>query len=157
MANWSMPYWFDGNNLIGKSAAEARNDRKTCREFLRQLSGLSTARGGRFLVYFDGDAPDRSAPPRGVQVRYSAPLSTDGVILQKLAGTRNPAEVIVVTNDSGLRSACRDAGAKTMTWAEFTHTVRKKPGLRNRHQDREEPISVDEWARFFGLDEESLE
>ena len=152
-----MPYWFDGNNLIGKTVAQAKIDREIRRAFLRLLSDNATARGGRLLVFFDGDNPDRSMPPRGVQVRYSAPLSADDAILQGLTGIQNPGEVIVVTNDSGLRTRCRNAGAKTMNWGEFT-SVREKPGaVPQRLVNSEDPVNVDEWARYFGFDDDSLE
>jgi len=78
---------FDGNNLIGQSADAARKDRNTRRAFLSRLSSYVTLRGGRFLVFFDGDDPDRSMPPRGIQLRYSAPESTDDAIVRLLSGS----------------------------------------------------------------------
>ena len=81
-----MPYWFDGNNLIGQSAAAAKSDAGVRRAFLSTLSSLHRSGGGRFLVYFDGDDPDRSAAPPGVAVRYSAPVSADEAILRRLTG-----------------------------------------------------------------------
>ena len=152
----AMPYWFDGNNLIGQTAARARTDRETCLAFLRLLSSYATGRGGRFVVFFDGDDPDRSAPPRGVQVRFSAPISTDDAILLRLAGLKNPGDVIVVTNDLGLRTRCRDAGAKTMGWSDFSSMMNKAPKVARRRDEAETPVNVDEWARYFGLDRDSL-
>ena len=152
-----MPYWFDGNNLIGQTVVQTRIDPHPRRAFLTKLSELSRARGGRFLVFFDGDDPERTAPPRGVQVRFSAPLTADDRILQALAGIRNPGEVIVVTNDSELRSRCRDAGSKTMIWGEFDSTVNRGRRVPSSQTGKEDPVKVDEWARYFGLNEDSLE
>ncbi len=152
-----MPYWFDGNNLIGQTAAQTRADRQARLAFLERLSEYSTARGGRFVVFFDGDDPDRSMPPRGVQVRFSAPLSTDDRILQTLAGMQNPREIIVVTNDNALRGRCRDAGARTMGWGEFDAIKSKRQGPARGRAQKEDPVKVDEWARFLGLDKDSLD
>jgi predicted RNA-binding protein with PIN domain len=151
-----MPYWLDGNNLIGQTAARARNDKETRRAFLKLLSGYAAQRGGLFTVFFDGDDPDRSIPPSGVQVRYSAPLSTDDALLQRLCGLQHPGEVIVVTNDSELRSRCRNAGAQVLDWGEFNSVIRKGR-FRKNSTERNDPVDVDEWARFFGLDDDSLE
>jgi len=147
-----MPYWFDGNNLIGQSTARASADRETRRQFLSHLSTRFRSKGGRFLVYFDGDDPDRSMPPPGVKIRFSAPLSSDDAILRDIAAARNPADIIVVTNDRGLASRTKDFGAKSVTWAEFD--VRQKPAPDGRGASPEAAVDVDEWMRYFGMDDE---
>jgi hypothetical protein len=147
-----MPYWFDGNNLIGQSAAAARQDPKTRRSFLALLSGYATSRGGRFVVFFDGDDPDRAVPPRGVQVRYSAPLSTDDAILRHADGAPSPAEITVVTNDHGLAAQCRGSGLKTMDWRAFTDKMAASSGMRRNAAPKEEKVDLEEWSRYFGLD-----
>jgi hypothetical protein len=146
-----MPYWFDGNNLIGQSAQRARSDPKTRRAFLQYLSDLAKSGGGRFTVFFDGDDPERAVPPRGVQVRYCAPLSADETLCRSVEANRTPAEIIVVSNDHELRIRCRDAGSKTLTWNEFTSRKRTPASSDKRH--REEKVNVDEWIRYFGLNE----
>jgi len=153
-----MPYWFDGNNLIGQPARRSQKDPQTRTEFLALLSGLATSRGGRFLVFFDGDDPDRRMPPRGIQVRYSAPLSADEAILRRLCETPNPSEVIVVSNDSELRSRCRNIGAGTATWEQFTERARPRAKWHeNRPQTREEKVKVEEWMDYFGYAEDGPE
>ena len=151
-----MPYWFDGNNLIGQSAAVARREPKTRRAFLELLSGYATSRGGRFLVFFDGDDPDHANPPRGVRVRYSAPLSTDDTILHQASVARSTAEVIVVTNDRGLAARCRMAGIRIMDWREFTERMASASGSRRKQAVKEEKIDVEDWSRYFGLDPHNL-
>lgn len=148
-----MPYWFDGNNLVGQPAAQLRLDRRTKREFLEFLSSLTTGRSGRFTVFFDGDDPDRALPPRGVRVRYSAPLSTDEAMVRGIEETRTPSEFIVVTNDQSLAGRCRSAGARTMDWREFTVRTRR----RDRMRKEEKSVDIRDWARFLGLEEESLD
>ncbi len=154
-----MPYWFDGNNLIGQTTTQARGDRETRRAFLRCLGDYAAARGGRFMVFFDGDDPDREIPPRGVRIRFSAPLSADDAILNGLAGAQNAAETIVVTNDSELRRRCRDAGARTMDWKQFRSVMQKATVAPRGHAKikKDDPVDIDEWARYLGLDEDSLD
>ena len=144
-----MPYWFDGNSLVGRSAARLRSDRRTRQGFLEMLAGLHAARGGAFEVFFDGDDPDRARPPRGVRIRYCAPFSADDFIVQRLAEIRTPAEVTVVTNDRDLAHRCRDAGARTADWSGFTGKIR----FRRDAGGKEEPVDVEDWARFLGIDD----
>jgi predicted RNA-binding protein with PIN domain len=152
-----MPYFFDGNNLIGLSAERARGDRQTRRAFLELLSGYSSSRGGKFIAYFDGDDPDRAVPPKGVRVRYSAPLPSDDAIVRDIEGTRLPDEIIVVTNDRSLTSRCRHAGAQGMNWSGFIRRMEKRARPSLRRPKKEEQIDVKDWSKFFGLDPDSLE
>jgi predicted RNA-binding protein with PIN domain len=147
-----MPYWFDGNNLIGQSAAAAKADSRARRAFLSTLHSYQKSGGGGFLVYFDGDDPERSISPPGVSVRYSAPVSADEAILRRLREIAKPSEIIVVTNDWGLKSQCRSAGATVLTWQEFTEKMKSRR-LQNNRIDQPERVDVDEWIRYFGLDE----
>jgi len=149
-----MPYWFDGNNLIGQSAAAAKANPGVRREFLATLGSLHRAGGGRFLVYFDGDEADRAAPPPGVTVRYSAPVSADALILQRLREIRRSGEVIVVTNDRALMTRCRHESAQTVTWQEFMSKMQSRPPARPRKGIQEKPVDVDDWMKYFGFEGE---
>jgi hypothetical protein len=154
-----MPYWLDGNNLIGQPARVAREDKETRKIFLTLLSEYSVSRRHQFVVFFDGDDYDRTRSPRGVLVRHSAPLSSDSAILEKLHGAKIPADIIVVTNDRALSSRCRHSGARTMDWAQFTSQMEAgfdSPGHRHK-KPKEEKIQIDEWIDYFGLDKDSIE
>ena len=173
-----MPYWFDGNNLIGLSAAGAHADRPSRAAFLSALSDWRGAGGGRFLVWFDGDDPADIRPPSGVAVRYSAPESADDAICRRLREIERPGEVIVVTNDFELSSRCRNAGARVLDWSRFTlkmqtlsatprrpaqsmtknGRVRRTGAVRQEHRTTRDisetvDVDVDDWLRFFGINE----
>jgi predicted RNA-binding protein with PIN domain len=146
-----MPYWFDGNNLIGQSAAAACKDSKTRRSFLSILSSYHKSGGGRFTVYFDGDDPSRTAAPPGVSVRFSAPLSTDEVFVRRLRDIQHPAEVIVVTNDRELMRRCRDLGASALTWRQFTSKMQSRSAPSRTRNDSPDNVDVEDWLRYFGF------
>ncbi len=153
-----MPYFFDGNNLIGLSAGRALSDRQTRRAFLELLGRLSSSRGGRFVVYFDGDDPGGAMPPKGIRVRFSAPLPSDDAIIRDIEAARAPSEITVVTNDQGLAARCRDAGSRAMGWSEFTKRMEKNDRPLSRgSQKKEEKIDVKDWSKFFGIDTDSLD
>jgi hypothetical protein len=152
----AMPYWFDGNNLIGQSAAAAKGQPGIRRAFLSTLGSQRASRGGRFLVYFDGDDPGNSISPPGVGIRYSAPLSADEAILRRLNEIQNPSEIIVVTNDRALTSRCRNAGATTLSWSEFDAKMNAGPGRRSERSEPKATVDVEEWIRYFGLDKKDV-
>ena len=146
-----MPYWFDGNNLIGQSAAVAGANPRIRIEFLATLSAYQKSGGGRFLVYFDGDDLTRSRTPAGVTVRYSAPLSADEHITRRLQEIQNPSEVIVVTNDRGLMSRCKSLGAAILDWSEFSSKMSSRPALRSKRREKQEAVDIKDWMRYFGI------
>jgi predicted RNA-binding protein with PIN domain len=147
-----MPYWFDGNNLMGQSAAAAKSDPSARRSFLSTLSSYHASRGGKFLVYFDGDDPEPRKAPPGVAVRHSAPLSTDETILRRLNEIQYPSEVIVVTNDRQLMARCRNAGASTISWGEFIAKMKASPIRHKPKNMQDESVDVEDWLKYFGLD-----
>ncbi|MEJ2245056.1 MAG: NYN domain-containing protein [Acidobacteriota bacterium] len=148
-----MPYWFDGNNLIGQSAALSRSRPHLRQEFLSTLRAYYRAGGGRFLVYFDGDDTAQTMPPAGIRVRYSAPLSADEAIVHRLREISRPQEVIVVSNDRELQNRCRNSRAKVLDWHEFTSKMRSRKMRQSRQRDQEEPVDVEDWIHYFGLEE----
>ena len=152
-----MPYFFDGNNIIGLSAEAARSDRQTRRAFLELLSRHASSRGGRFIVFFDGDDPDRSMPPRGVRVRFSAPLTSDAAIIREIEGSPLPSEINVVTNDRSLAAQGKAAGARVMNWSEFTRKLARRTRPAPGSSQKEEQVNLKDWSDFFGLDPDSLE
>jgi len=147
-----MPYWFDGNNLIGQSAATVRADPRICRAFLTTLARYRKMRGGQFLVYFDGDDPGPGMMVPGIAVRYSAPLSADRAIVQRLQEIRTPSEVIVVTNDRELSRRSRQTGASTLDWTQFVAKMNSRFASQNSPEKPQEKVDVDEWLRFFGIE-----
>ncbi len=151
-----MPYWFDGNNIIGQSAAAVRSSPQVLQAFLSALGSYHKAKGGRFLVYFDGDDFNRLKAPPGVAVRYSAPESTDKAILHRLQEIRYPSEVIVVTNDRELTAQCRNAGAAALNWSQFTSKMQSRPRPSKTPGDAHERVDVEDWIRYFGLDKTDI-
>jgi predicted RNA-binding protein with PIN domain len=153
MYSIAMPYWFDGNNLIGQSAAVSRKDRDTRKAFLSKLSAHQKSGGGRFLVYFDGDDPADSSPPPGVNVRYSAPESADIAMLRRLKDIQRPSEVIVVTNDIELATRFRHAGASSLSWQQFASKMKVRPAIPSHVLNSpQEQVDVEDWMRYFGID-----
>ena len=152
-----MPYWFDGNNLIGQSAAIAAANPQARKAFLSTLCDVHKSGGGRFIVYFDGDDPGDAPSLTGVAVRFSAPLSADEAICRRLRESQNPSEIIIVTNDQALALRCRNADASVVNWQSFESKMRNRKVQRSAKNNSGESIDVDEWARYFGLKKCELE
>lgn len=147
-----MPYWFDGNNLIGQSAATSRSRPQMRQEFLSSLSAYYKSGGGKFLVYFDGDDSTRTMPPTGIRIRHSAPMSADEAIIRKLHEISRPGDVIIVSNDRELQTLCWNTGAKVMNWQQFSSKMQTRKTKHPGGNDIQQPVDVEDWMEYFGLD-----
>jgi hypothetical protein len=43
-----------------------------------------------------------------------------------------------------------------MDWAEFSSVMRRATSVPRRPSESGDPVKVDEWIRYFGLDEDSF-
>jgi predicted RNA-binding protein with PIN domain len=142
-----MPVLIDGDNLLGTWPGRNRSDRER-RELARSLLRKYGTSGRRFVVVFDGPAPD--VPPPSTDVRYSGSgRSADDVILAFLRKERNPREWTVVTSDRSLGDRCRHLGARVERCDRFRPTLREQ-GVEEKPDGN---VDVREWMEYFGLDE----
>lgn len=141
-----MPYFLDGNNLIGlarKTDRPAEEDRSA---LLAELSERLRSTRSSVRVFFDGGA-DRGVSLGNLTVHRSAG-SADDAILRELVAAKDPAQVTVVTADRDLSRRVRDAGGKTMAPPDFWNRFGKPDSVRSRAPD-EGRVNVDEWLDYF--------
>lgn len=139
-----MAYLLDGNNLIGaeRGGAASGEDRAA---LIREVSDRLRRTRARVILFFDGAG--RPLSLGGLSVRFAGSLAADEAIVSEVARSRRPAETTVVTADRALARESRDAGAKTLSPAEFWARF----GQRTAHAARpaESPIDVEDWVRWF--------
>lgn len=141
-----MPYFLDGNNLIGRerrgSATSA--DRSA---LVAEIAERLRRTRARAVLFFDG-APDGGATALGpLTLRYSGRAPADDAIVAEIGRAPAPAEVVVVTADRELARRARDAGARALApdafWSRFgTAAAATGAGEPQR-------VDVDEWLRYF--------
>ncbi|HKA35661.1 MAG TPA: NYN domain-containing protein [Thermoanaerobaculia bacterium] len=142
-----MPYFLDGNNLIGRARGTARPSEKDRKEFLAEIADRLRATRAKATVFFDG-AGERSSTLGSLTIRESGSEPADDLIIREIGRFREPREVIVVTADRGLARRARDAGAGAITpdefWSRFGRGEHRQPG-------KDAPkVDVDDWLRYFG-------
>ena len=124
----------DGYNVLHKCRTLKgllRADLETAREALIDKVAHHCAQTGtRVTIVFDGRArqnTERVAHNRNVgslEVLYSpAQLTADSVIERMVYESPRKMEVVVVTNDRGVRDLCRGMGALVMDAANFLQSI----------------------------------
>lgn len=144
-----MPYYLDGNNLIGHARKQSRPGEEDRALLVAELCDRLRRTRATAVLFFDGPAPVGARTLGSLAIRSSGARSADALILGEIARAPSPGEIVLVTADRDLSRRARDAGARTVApeafWAQFGKTPPDRP------EDRT-PVDVEEWLRYFGDD-----
>ncbi len=141
-----MPYFLDGNNLIGRARGTAHPSEEDRQALVAELAGRLRRTKATAVLFFDGRGERRSSLGK-LSIREAGRTSADEAILAEIGRSRAPREIVVVTEDRGLISKARDMGALTLSPKEFWSRF----GTSERTEPSENPAKVDvhEWMRYF--------
>jgi predicted RNA-binding protein with PIN domain len=137
-----MPYFLDGNNLIGLARRSSRPGEDDRAALLSELSARLRSTRATVRVFFDGEG---RAASYGSLTVSGAGGSADDAIVRDLSKTSDPGQVIVVTADRELGRRVRDAGGKTMAPQDFW----KRMAPPENTGAKETRVDVDEWLDYF--------
>lgn len=138
----------DGNNLIGRLGGGTREG------LLCELADLARAKRKKMTVVFDGP-PDGGRPKvqtlGDLTVVYAAPRTGDEEILRRIQEARDPRGLTVITDDRGLQSAVRAAGARTAGIDVYRKDAEKRLGSSPTpvNDKASAPVNARDWERWF--------
>lgn len=139
-----MPYYLDGNNLIGIARRTARPGEDDRAALLSELSARLRGNRSSVRVFFDGEG---RAAALGALTVSGAGGSADEAILREIGKASDPRQITVVTADRDLARRSRDLGAKAMAPAEFWTNF--APSSKADAGKAEPRVDVDEWLDYF--------
>jgi rRNA-processing protein FCF1 len=140
-----MPYFLDGNNLIGLARGTARPSEEDRRALVGEIAERLRRTRAHAVLFFDGST-NRSSSLGDLEIREVLGASADDAIVAGVARARNPQEIHVVTADRALARRVREAGGKTLAPQEFWQRFGAKGG---RPSEDSVKINVEEWIRYF--------
>jgi predicted RNA-binding protein with PIN domain len=151
-------YLIAGNNVMGQRVGWHRDKPAARRRLLGDLARLARARKLRLAVVFDG-APEAHFPDgssfKGVQIFYARPGSdADSRIVEFVERERNRQGLVVVTSDGQLAARVRACGVRVVRSGEFRRTLEAVPETPREAEARVRENEMDEWMRYFGVDED---
>lgn len=159
-------YYIDGYNVLHKSRMLRPlmdTDAETAREgLLDKVAHFCSTSQAKVIVIFDGRSkqiPETVAHHRSVKnlvVRYAPHhITADTLIEREVYSRSNRLDVVVVSNDRGLRDLCSGMGALTMEADSFLTTCRESRTETSRavtRQRKEQPAFIED-----SLDPEALD
>lgn len=140
-----MPYYLDGNNLIGLALGAARPAEGDRQALVQELADRLRVTRSLVRVFFDG--PGRATTSLGRLTVRQAGGSADEAILREVSAARDPGQITVVTADRELCRRSQEAGARTQTPAQFW--ARFGTGATAPSKPDATRVDVDEWIDYF--------
>ena len=145
-----MPYFLDGNNLIGHALGASRPSEENRRSLVAEVADRLRRTRATAGLFFDGPVTYftlNGTSLGSLSIRECGGAGADDAILHEIGRSASPREISVVTADRELGRRARDCGAKTLSpgdfWSRFGAS--KAP-------DRGEPVGkvdVDAWLQYF--------
>ncbi len=143
-----MPYFLDGNNLIGLARRTSRPEESDRTALVAELADRLRSTRSTVRLFFDGPAGRPSA--LGRLTVNDAGGSADEAILRHIRAAADPGQVTVVTADRELSRRARDAGARSMSppdfWARFGSAEKRPAGKETENRTK---VDVDDWMSYF--------
>jgi hypothetical protein len=142
-----VPYFLDGNNLIGHARGAARPSDEDRRSLVAEVADRLRQNKATAVLFFDGPGVRRSSLG-SLSIRECGAGGADAAILDEIGRSRAPREITLVTADRELARRARDSGAKAVSpddfWRRFGASKAPAPG------DPGGKVDVDDWMRYFG-------
>jgi hypothetical protein len=144
-----MPYFLDGNNLIGHALGASRPSEGDRQSLIAEVAARLRQNRATAVVFFDGPGVKRSFLG-SLSIRECGEGGADEAILDQIGQAHAPREITLVTADRELARRARDSGARTLSpadfWRGFGTAQPREPGGPGGKVD------VNEWLEWFGDD-----
>jgi hypothetical protein len=141
-----MPYFLDGNNLIGIARGVSRPSEDDRSALVAEIADRLRQNRAKALLFFDGPGEKRTSLGN-LSIRECGAGGADDAILREIGRSPAPQEITVVTADRDLARRARDSRAKALSpadfWSRFGASKSPAPG----HQA--DKVDVEEWTRYF--------
>lgn len=141
-----MPYFLDGNNLIGKARGSSRPSEDDRQALVSEVSERLRRTRARAVLFFDGPGEKRTSLG-SLSIREAGPSGADEAILREIGRAHAPGEITVVTQDRDLIRRVRDAGATALSVDEFWS--RFGAGQRVSPREDASKVDVEDWVKYF--------
>jgi predicted RNA-binding protein with PIN domain len=126
----SLHYLLDGYNIVKRIPALSRKELKAARHGLYRIIEARRPRAGsrnKITIIFDGKSEfSFPAESSAVGVVFSRDKSADEEIKTMVGACKNPACLVVVSDDRLLSLECRALGARIMSVNDFLKSDRGK-------------------------------
>ncbi|HEY3202678.1 MAG TPA: NYN domain-containing protein [Thermoanaerobaculia bacterium] len=143
-----MPYFLDGNNLIGIVRRTSRPTEEDRSALIAEIAERLRRTRAKATIFFDGPARQQATSLGSLTVRAPSSGTADDAIVRDVERARAPREAVVVTADRGLARRVRDAGGRVWSPAQFFERFGGEHGPRAERQDVGR-VDVEAWMRYF--------
>ena len=148
-----MPILIDGHNLIGQVPTLSLQDAHDEEDLVMMLVAYRARTGKKLTVVFDpGGSPGvlQRRQQGGIEVVFASHRGgADDVIARRVARSRDPGGITVVTSDQDLTQRVARHGAKVRSAGDFAGELGRQPNGPDQWKDT--PPSSEEVAAWLAL------
>jgi hypothetical protein len=141
-----MPYFLDGNNLIGIARGVSRPSEEDRGALVAEIADRLRQTHAKALLFFDGPGEKRTWLGN-LSIRECGAGGADDAILCEIGRSPAPQEITVVTADRDLARRARDSRANILSpgdfWSRFGASKGPAPG------DQAARVDVEDWMQYF--------
>ena len=141
-----MPYFLDGNNLIGHALGASRPSEENRQSLVAEVADRLRRTRATAVLFFDGPGDKRSSLG-SLSIRDCGGAGADDAILREIGRSQAPQEITVVTADRALVRRARDCGAKALSPGDFWSRFGAAKTPARREPDGK--VDVDAWLQYF--------
>jgi len=145
-----LPYFLDGNNLVGAARGTARPSEDDRAALAREICDRLRRTRASAVLFFDGPSPGGASSLGTLAIRYSGAEPADDRILAEIGRARSAREIVVVTADRGLARRAKEAGARALAPDEFWRSFGAAAAAPAAKDAPVNAADVAEWLRYFG-------
>lgn len=149
-----MYYLIDGYNLIFSLTESKETLQKRREKVIHTLQKQFARRKISGLLVFDGshhrDEESGLSYPSPLIVAFAPKgQSADEYIVERISVAKNPKEMVVVTNDRGLKMHAKSFGSKAMSNDEFIVWLGKSPKKKKEREPMDTKQNIDRLLKIF--------
>jgi len=147
-------YILDGHNIIYKNSSNQPRSTsgraQACNGLIMRCQGLIAGTTNKCTVFFDGHPPGEIATGiKNVQVTFSYDREADTIIKSFIERSKNPRNLIVVSDDTEIKNFARVHSCTILSVAAFLKKINESGKTVDSEKPSVDDLSIHEWLKIF--------
>jgi len=147
-------YILDGHNILHKdSGDQPRNTAgraQACNGLIMRCQRFIAGTANKCTVVFDGHPPGEIATDiKNVHVTFSYDREADTIIKSFIERSKNPRNLIVVSDDTEIKNFARVHSCTILSVAAFLKKINESGNTGESEKPSVDDLSIQEWLKIF--------
>lgn len=147
-------YLLDGHNVILKSerlkSVFSSDAGRAMNELIIRCQRIVAGKNKKCTIFFDGAPPgDLVTGSNNIHVKFSYDRTADALIKSLIARSKNPRNLIVISDDAEIQRFARAHSCALETVRNFLNSAMQTGQDEEQEKPSTDDLSIEEWLRIF--------